>query len=249
MNEPNTITLPPSPSDIDLMLSELNVSETEVIDPETFEEIEELKEPSPDILEIGEDEESELSAAIAKDEIYAETESVSDIDEVEPVAAKPAKEKKERKPRAASPKGSKVERSLEALPAEAFLLVNSEEGAEVSEELKEELKALVLSTRPTQKKIAEKFDQTIAALHAGRKPSTYVVDCFAMLNKAPGKSMTSSELIAGLKSMDYAEGTASSQVGQIMALFPILGMAMRDKQTLALREDSVFNEKLATLIA
>ncbi len=249
MSEPNTITLPPSPSDIDIMLADLNVSDTEIMYPET---IEELEEPSSDILEIGEDEESELAAAIAKDEIYTETESMSDIDEVEPVAAKPAKEakeKKERKPRAASPKGPKVERSLEALPAEAFVLVKSEEGAEVSEELKEELKAVVLSTRPTQKKIAEKFDQTIAALYAGRKPSTYVVDCFVMLNKAPGKSMTSSELIAGLKSMDYAEGTASSQVGQIMALFPILGMAMRDKQTLALRDDSVFNEKLAALIA
>ncbi len=244
MTQPNT-TMTPASSEmesLDALLADLDaLGMDETVEAEVEIVIEEGTAPEADeIVEIGEDEESELAGAIAKDEIYAETESASEIAETEPVAVKPTKEKMERKPRAA--KGPRIERSLEALPAQAFLVVK---GAAASEEAKAE----IIAARPTQKKIAEKFDQTIAALHAGRKPSTYVVDCFTLLHKAPSKSMTSSELIAGLKATDYAEDTASSQVGQIMVLFPILGMATRVKQTITLREDSVFNEKLAALIA
>jgi hypothetical protein len=61
--------------------------------------------------------------------------------------------------------------------------------------------------------------------------------------------MTSAELVKHLLSKGMGEGTARSQAGQIMALFPALMIATRDGRSLKVNPKSVLTEALDILSA
>ncbi len=207
----------------------------------------ETPEPDEDEVEavedIAEDDLEVIQADLERADIYAEAESDGEIiDDMAVESEKPAKAKRERKARAVSEKAKspKIERDLSALPPEAFKRFKDDK-------VNEALRDRVIATRPAQKKIAEKFDQTLSALHAGRLPSVYVVECFKELFDR--KAVKSTELTARMTGpMGLNSGTASSQVGQIMTLFPVLGIATRTGAELTYRDDSVIGEKLRHLI-
>lgn len=240
----------PSADDIDLLLGSLETDDAgdaeieEIIDEEPVEAAAlELEELDVGAAEPDDEELRALDISLTKDEAYESAES-----EIEVIAAPlPVSEtvaKKAKAPKAAKAAKTaapKVERDLKALPAEAFVLTDTPPASLDAN------KDAVMALRPRQKKIAEKFDQTIAALHAGRKPSTYVVDCFKVL--AAKKSVSATDLVAALKADGYTDGTARSQVGQIMALFPVLGIAERAGGGLTLNKGSVFAQKLEAVIA
>lgn len=182
-----------------------------------------------------------LDAELTKSEVYEEAvaDGEVDVDAEAVVEDKPRKERKPRAPKAA--KAPAITRDLTALPPEAFRLLDGDAASE-------EIKADVLAHRPAIKKVAEKFDNVIAALHAGRLPSTYVVQAFFELDKA--RTLTAADLNKHFtETRGYGKGTANSQTGQIMALFPLLAIAVRDGNKLTLRDDSVLAEKLRHIIA
>lgn len=196
--------------------------------------------------EVGEDEEAALEVVGALDEAYEEqpvsTASVEAADEPEaPAAATPKKTRAKGTPR--------VAKDVSDLPADAFVLTTVPPADLAAN------KATVLAKRPTQKKIAEKFDNLFQSIAAGKAPSVYVRSCFAVLDEK--KTVTSSDLVAALRASEvgvgkskgstYNEGTARSQAGQIMVLFNAVGIADRDKQTLTLNDDSKIADYLRDL--
>ena len=242
MNGPHEVIVTEG-ADLDAMLADFNIDDLTEIEASAEEFVEEvIKEPAdldPAAIDM-------LAVDLTRGEIYAESESDGTVEElVEPeaseeVAAAPIKAKKVRA--AGVPKKPAIERDLSALPDEAFR----------TSTLTAPDRAVLMAQRPSQKKITEKFDQTIIALAAGRKPSCYVMDCFAILDAK--KTVTSAELVAALLSMkvksgerNYSDGTARSQVGQIMVLFQVLGIAGRIGQSLNLLSHSRFAEHLRAL--
>lgn len=209
-------------------------------------EVEAVSEVIPEIgeLELDEDEERALTNALDSAEVYASQESETTMgdpaEESTEAAAEPERKLKKAKAKTAGTGTPRVKVSIESLPAERFVLSTSDTPADL-----EANKAEVLATRPKQVKIAEKFDNVIGALAAGRAPSVYVMKCFAVLDKRG--EVTSADLVAAL-SVDYELGTARSQAGQIMELFRVLGIASRDKQTLKLYPDSSYAAQLRTLL-
>lgn len=216
-------------------LDDLDLPESEEI--EVLETIEHHEELEADHMD-------ELEAELTKAEVYAEAESGGEvIDDVTAVPEKPvkaAKPKRERKASGEKAKSLKVERDLSLLPPDAFVL-------NPHQVVNEALKEAVIALRPAQIKIAEKFDQTIIALHANRRPSRYVVMAFEAL--AATGEITSTDLIKTMTGSGLANGTAGSQVGQIMALFPILQIAERTGNTLKLNKESSMANKLRLALA
>lgn len=232
-------------ADIDKVLADFDVAdfsvEGDIEEIETIEEIEPVLEAEPvEIQEL-----DQLDAELTKTAVYEEsvstTDTIDDLEAVpEAVVEKPKKERKARAPKA--PKAPPMERDLTALPPEAFVLNLGDPATQAHKD-----GMLAVRSGITIKKVAEKFDQTIAALAAGRKPSTYVIDAFAALDKE--KSQSYAQLIQNFLDMGYLKGTATAQVGQIMQLFPVLGIADKEGATLKLRSGSAFAEKLRTLTA
>jgi hypothetical protein len=105
----------------------------------------------------------------------------------------------------------------------------------------------VLGLRPTAKKIAEKFDNLFLSISAGRKPSTYVMDCFAAIDAAG--SMSGPDLVKALQAHDYTIGTARSQSQQVMSLFTTLKVCTKSEGKLTINGDSVIAAALRTLSA
>lgn len=182
-------------------------------------------------LEIPVDENA-LDVELAKAEAYAEHESSTSIEEAPKKA--PSERKNAKKAKATKPPSVPRVRSVADLDAGAFVLT-TDEPADL-----EANKLAVLATRPTQKKIAEKFDNVLISAAAGKAPSTFVVDCFKILDTK--KEVSSSELVAALLLDGYSDGTARSQAGQIMALFDVLKIADRSAMKLTLRKDSTLAE-------
>lgn len=218
---------------VDHLLGDLELGAT--VETEVIEHIGELDAAS----------ESAVEGAIAKAEVYEELPGGGTA------IIAPAKETKEKKVRAAkTPKEPKVKivRELSALPAETFLMHAFFSPSDA-------YKAEVIGLRPAQKKIGEKFDNLFLSIAANRKPSTYTMACFNVL--AEKGTVTSMDLVGALKASTvstgktkgtgYNEGTARSQAGQLMALFDIVGIATRDKQTLTLISDSPIAAKLKAL--
>lgn len=140
----------------------------------------------------------------------------------------------------------KVERDLSALPAEFFILDRNASPADA-----ETHKTETLGKRPTQKKVAEKFENLFVSLAAGRKPSVYTMACFDLV--ASKGDVTSGDLVAAMKAMasrkggSYDDGTARSQVGQMMNLFAVVGIATRTGNKLTFNEDSAIAARLKAL--
>lgn len=237
-----------SPAEIDFQALTDSIDELDLEMNLELEEIEELDTSAIEALDVEEiDERSEavIEAAAVRDEIYASAAPGEELVEPSEPAAlgeppvKAVKERKAREPKAAKePKAPKVERALVALPDALFVL---------DEEAPEDLaanKLAVLAMRPTQKKIAEKFDNFFAALHANRQPSVYTMLCYRAL-AATGKA-TMKDLVAAL-SITYSIGTARSQAGQIANLFKTLRIAHLVGGEYHLNESSPLAGKLKAL--
>lgn len=193
---------------------------------------EEIIEPLEPVLE--HEVEMALEAEIIREEVYAEAESDTDVSTETPA---PAVEKKVRAAKAAAkPKAPAIVRDLVSLPIEAFRI-----STVVAPD--DKLKGDMIAARPQQKKIAEKFDEVIVKLNAGRRPSRYTMDAIDILVEHDGEA-TSKELIEEMVKRGHATSTANSQVGQMMVLFPVLGIAKRDGNKLTVLNDSAFLEKL-----
>jgi len=241
---------------IENMLGELEVDVVEDIEvieeleaaaPE-LDELEELVEVEP-VTEMSADTERELEAALDRAEVYESVEPSEMIEAPADGGATMKKEKKAKTPKAPKTAGAPAAvRDLSSLVAIEFLLSESELGDEAN-------KIEVIAKRPTQKKIAEKFDNLFLSLAAGKRPSVYTMDCFKALD-ATGEATSTSlvNVILGSTSGSGASkgsnknlGTARSQAGQMMNLFAAVGIANRVGQTLSLRPDSVIAKRLRAL--
>jgi hypothetical protein len=232
--------------DLDLNIEETGVLE-EITEADVLEAVAEeetvTEEPAVEELDqalaLDDDALNAIELEAAKEDAYGEQEAESsDVGDTTatpaPAAAKPAKAAA-----AKTPKAPKAPRDLASLPESAFVLSIANPPEDLAQN-----KADVMARAPGQKKVNEKFENLLLTVPAGKRPSTYTMDCFAALvNK--GGTITSTDLVATLKATVkkdgncYTEGTARSQAGQIMALFPILEIATRVKQTLTLNEDSL----------
>lgn len=231
---PNTNVEAPEMETVESLLADLDL-----------EEIVQEAAPVEETVEddtVSEDEAAALDTQIAKSEAYEEqAASTGTVDLTEP--AKPAKEKKARAPKA--PKAPAAPRDLSSLPDGAFVLTVAPPADLVAN------RADVMSKRPTQKKIADKFDNLLLSVAAGKAPSEYTVHCFKAL--AAKGTVTQGELVSALTATNsnrgsgYTIGTARSQAGQFMVLADALGIATRTKNTLVLNTDSSLAAALAAL--
>jgi hypothetical protein len=227
MTNPNTATALTT-ENMDDLLSDL---ELEMTTEDGAEEIIEAIEDESDM--------NVVEALVEKDEAIASQTSEIDADATavtEPTAEKPAKAAKA--PKVAKPK---IERDLSAIADEFFQLdINGTAD-----------KPAVIALRPTQVKVAEKFDNLFSSLAAGRAPSVYTMACFKVL--ADKGEVTSSDLVAAMKAAAsrsggaYSDGTARSQVGQLMNLFGAVGIASRATNKLTFNKDSKIAERLLAL--
>lgn len=184
---------------------------------------------------------ADLDLAVTKAEAYADQDvSASPSDEAmtNPVAAATPVPKAARKARAASAAPVKS-RDLATIADAVFQLRSGDTDMAAR-------KAEMISKRPAQVKIAEKFDQLWACLEANKAPSRYVVDAYKAL-KAKG-SITNTEVVGAFKAAGLGDGTARSQAGQIMVLFDTVQIAGRSGQTLTLNADSTVAAKLDAIL-
>lgn len=215
------------------LLGDLEIGTEEV----TMEHIGELDAGAEDAVE----------QVIAKDEAYADQPG-SGTGGIEATAAEPAAPAKTKRAKSAKAPKAKIARDLSDLPALTFS-VNVGDAADAG------TKDAMIALRPTQKKIAEKFDNLFVSIAAGKKPSVYTMACLNALKTA--KTVTSTDLVGALKAATvgvgkskgatYNEGTARSQAGQMMALFAVVGIATRVKQTLTFNPNSAIAAKLSAL--
>ncbi|TXN08949.1 hypothetical protein FV222_00320 [Methylobacterium sp. WL103] len=108
-------------------------------------------------------------------------------------------------------------------------------------------KAAVLTACPAQKKVREKFENLLVSVAGNRAPSTYTVICFKAL-MASGE-VTGAELTGALKSSGLGEGTARSQSGQLMALFPAVKIATPAGNKLTVNPDSLLVAALKGILS
>lgn len=208
--------------------------------PESIEPIEELNLGALDADEL-----KQIEAAEARLEAYAEQDVAT---APAPVVAAPVEDRKKRAAAVGVSKravaaGTRVVRSLGAIDAKHFILVDAQSGNSAAD--LEDLKNAVIAARPTQVKIAEKYDNLFIQLAAGKKPSTYVMSAFELLDR--NRVITSKDLVSHFVASGLGAGTANSQAGQIMVLFDTTNIAERSSGSLALRTDSVLAAKLRAL--
>jgi hypothetical protein len=246
---PNTQTTAISAADnnsVDMLLQELNLDVAIAGDDDVVNEV--IVEELP-LAELSEEDLLKATAALDREEAYASQSSEADTHDPTAVPAAPAKAP--RKARAAStstpkaPATPRAPRDLSSLSDEHFVLEG--DPATLDAATLTANRAAVMATVPTQVKVAEKFENVLTSIAAGKKPSTYVVDAFAILDAK--KAVTSMDLVAAFKADGYNEGTARSQVGQIMNLFATLKIANRSNSNLTLNPASRLAERLRNIIS
>lgn len=222
---------------VEAILDDLDNLDLEATGEETIEEISEDDVTGDDLRD--------LEIQIEREAAYEEQTSNLDADAG---AVETAKEERKKNPvkvrnpgkSASTPRAPK---DLNAVAAEFFVLegdVATMDQADI-----DDAKTTTMMLVPTQKKIAEKFENLFSALAAGKLPSTYVVQAFKLLD---GKgAVTSTEIVNDFKGT-YKQGTAMSQAGQIMHLFATVKIADRSKNTLTLNKNSVVAGRLRGLI-
>jgi len=191
------------------------------------------------------DEEAGLAALefeLDKAELYGSAKSIA----ADPEATPPEPKKRTR---AASSGVARVPRDISSVADEFFVL----EGDPASISDLSANRAATEALRPTQKKVAEKFDNLFTAISVGKEPSRYVTIAFALLREKT--TFTSAELVAAYRAPGartategYDVGTASSQAGQIMNLFSAVKLASRTGQTLTQNPDSLLFKRLDAII-
>lgn len=236
----NTTPVSATDEQIDDLLADLDLGDGLDDDNADDEIIEAIKEDIVEDEEIMDDAsvralEADLTVAEVMSERVGES-ATMDLDAKAPSA--PAK--KAREPRASTPR---AERNIEALPETLFLLTEADASADIDRAAN---KHNVLARRPTQKKIADKFDNLFVSLNAGKLPSVYITACFKAL-VAKG-SVTMSDLVTALTESKYTIGTARSQAGQVMTLFALLNVGTRTGNTLVFNEGSAIAKKLQALL-
>ncbi|AMB48335.1 hypothetical protein [Methylobacterium sp. AMS5] len=186
---------------------------------------------------------AEIEVEEQRDAIYAEQpadDTSLDADAAATAAAaKPAKAVKK-----TSAGTGRVRQGLNDLPAEIFVLTDGEAPADLAAH-----KAAVIAACPAQKKVREKFENLLVSVANERLPSTYTQIAFRALAAAPGGEMTGVELTNALKATGLGEGTARSQSGQMMALFPALKIAVRSGNKIKLHDKSVLAAALKILMS
>ncbi len=214
----------------DDLLADLDMSPVDDLDSEVVESISELTASDEDAIEIA----AETADAYAAQETTETGVEEPETDEEGGIeAAKPKRVKK-----AAAVKTPK---DLESIADDVFDLGNGLD------------KAAVIALRPTQKKIGEKFDNLFQKVSIGAAPSIYIMACLDVLNS--NGEATATDMIAALKASNsrsgtpYNQGTAASQVGQMMNLFNVVGIAKRDGQKLVLDRASPLTVKLLAIAA
>jgi hypothetical protein len=215
------------------------VIEGEIIEPANVSD-EEL-EASVDI--------EELDIELERNETYSAQESETETTDDAGKAIKAAKDSSEKPAKTASaasraPAGPRTPRDLSALEAQHFVLEG--DAATMSAGDLDKNKAAVLASMPTQKKIAEKFENLLIAIAVNKQPSVYVKQAFKLLEEK--KTITSADIVGMFKG-SYSQGTAQSQAGQIMTLFSTVKIADRAKNTLTLNDNSVVAAKLRAIYA
>ncbi|SCW95968.1 hypothetical protein SAMN05660859_0161 [Ancylobacter rudongensis] len=190
------------------------------------------------------DELTDLDIAIERAEVYEnQTATVGgDPTATTPAAAKSAKSaKSSKKPSTGAASTPRTPRDLSAVAPEFFaLLTDLDPAIDMTA-----YKAGVISTRPTQVKVAEKFDNLFQALSVGKAPSSYVMIAFKLLDEK--KTVSSSDIIGAYKASGLGEGTARSQCGQIMNLFATVAIASRVGQVLTLNDKSALAQRIRDL--
>ncbi|QIG75703.1 hypothetical protein EVC20_132 [Rhizobium phage RHph_Y2_17_1] len=182
----------------------------------------------------------DLEMSLDREEGYAEQTSDTDVAEKPAETAAAARSQPAttpRAPRAAST--PRTPRDMASLDAKVFVLEG--DATSMSDEDLAANKTAVMGALPSQKKIAEKFENLFAALNAGKQPSVYVVQAFKLLDEK--KTLSGTDITAMFKA-SYKQGTAQSQSGQVMTLFEATKIATRTKNTLVLNENSTVAKRL-----
>jgi hypothetical protein len=215
-----------------------NESEVETVSSDDVDDLSVLDDL--DLSSASDDELKDLDLEISKTEAYSEVEASGGIDDAPVVASK-----KPKNPTVETSKKPAVERDLMKISPAMFI-------RNINDVPTDEARTMMLSKRPVQKKIAEKFDNLFLSMNAGRLPSVYVNICFKAIDAK--KEVTQNDLSAAVKGTskksgdNYSNGTISSQVGQIMNLFSAVGIAERNGSTLKLNPTSAVAEKLRNLM-
>ncbi|MBX4911449.1 hypothetical protein HJA82_29485 [Rhizobium bangladeshense] len=184
-----------------------------------------------------------LEMNLDREEGYASQESETDIPQNAAGAVAAARtQPAPRAPRAAGT--PRTPRDMASLDAKVFVLEG--DAASMSDDDLAANKTAVMGALPTQKKIAEKFENLFAALNAGKQPSVYVKQAFKLLDEK--KTLTGTDITTMFKA-SYKQGTAQSQSGQIMTLFEATKIATRQKNTLTLNENSTVAKRLREIFA
>lgn len=234
---------------IEALLGELDLGD-ETVEIEALEEIVEEDLAELELSEEADDAElRDLELQIEREEVYSEQESDTDADAG---AVAIAKEERKKNPIKVKGSGSKakttgtprVARDLNAVAGEFFVLEG--DVSAMSDADKDAAKATTMTLVPTQKKIAEKFENLFTSIAAGRQPSVYVVQAFKLLDEK--KVVASADIVATFKG-SYSQGTSMSQAGQIMNLFAAVKIADRTKSSLTLNENSVVAQRIRDVIA
>lgn len=225
-------------------LEELPDVEEEIVEEEAEllaegDDVEDLE-----VADLNDEEVTGLELAIDKQASY-ETQSSDAVETANPerdgstVAKKTGGKKKTSTPR--------VERSLNDIAPEHFVLTGDASKLDTTD-LKS-AKDNLMAAKPTQVKIAEKFENIIMSRAAGKKPSKYVGIAFNALeaSTADPKTVTMSDIIAAYIATGLKDGTARSQAGQMMVLLPALGIATRNSKELTAVEGSNFAQFLRDL--
>lgn len=232
----NTVNEAPVMETVESLLADLDLEEIVQESAPVEETVEEET--------VSEEEAAALDTQIAKSEAYeGQAGDGGTIELGEPAKtgkkAKAAKAPKEPK----APKAPAAPRDLSSLPDSAFVLTVTPPADLVAN------RADVMAKRPTQKKIADKFDNLLLSVAAGKAPSEYTMHCFkALLAKG---TVTQGDLVSMLTSTNsnkgsgYTIGTARSQAGQFMVLANALGIATRTGNTLVMNQDSSLAQALA----
>lgn len=235
---------------LDALLDDLplDASQAEVIE-EPIEEVEEVVEEVA--AELDDDVLRDLEIGMERAEAYGRQESTVETADAEAVAKakKEAPAKKARTSAAAST--PRVPRDISTVADEFFVL--SGDPAAMSQDELLDARAATMALKPTQKKIAEKFENLFTAISVGKQPSRYVSIAFELLDQ--NSTITSTDLVACYKTAGsksptegYDEGTARSQTGQIMALFDAVGIAKRSGSSLTINPDSLIAQRLRGII-
>ncbi|TDW20485.1 hypothetical protein EV128_125115 [Rhizobium azibense] len=184
----------------------------------------------------------DLEMSLDREEGYASQESELSVAEKPANAVAEAKSKPAKA--AKTPSAPRTPRDMASLDAKVFVLEG--DASTMSEDDLNDNKVAVMATVPSQKKIAEKFENLFAALHAGKQPSVYVTQAFKLLDEK--KTITGTDVTTMFKA-SYKQGTAQSQSGQIMTLFEAAKIATRTKNTLVLNENSTVAQRLRDIFA